>query len=178
MSKNSFVPVALPGCYLSSLDVTIGERKMRGEESNGMICSKKELGFNEDEEYHWIRTLQVSKDPDDYVSLPDERKDFQGEFYSLTDEHCGKSLKEVFPWMETFVLDVDNKTLTHRSDLFGHYGLAQEIAGIYGNTSKSFVQQTPSASPYPPYQGGNDSNLSSVNITIQTPLCSFYGAIS
>jgi phenylalanyl-tRNA synthetase beta chain len=55
VQKDQFVPVALPGCYLlSSIDLQISEREMRGQDSNGMICSKTELGINEDEDKHWI----------------------------------------------------------------------------------------------------------------------------
>jgi phenylalanyl-tRNA synthetase beta chain len=178
VTKNSYIPAALPGCHLPVLDMTIGERKMRGEESNGMICSKREIGFNEDEEYHWIWTLQLSKDPEDYAGLSYEWKEKQGEFTIITDDDCGKPLREVFPWMEGFVLDVDNKTLTHRADLFGHFWLAKEIGAIYGTWLHGLVQQTPSAMPYPPYQGEKASLSSSVEITIATPLCSFYGALS
>ncbi|USN57346.1 MAG: hypothetical protein H6766_02620 [Candidatus Peribacteria bacterium] len=38
-----FVPVALPGAHLPAIDITIGARKLRGVESNGMICAKEEL---------------------------------------------------------------------------------------------------------------------------------------
>ncbi|HMT01641.1 MAG TPA: hypothetical protein PKC14_04905, partial [Candidatus Absconditabacterales bacterium] len=47
--EGAFVPAALPGCYLPVIDLSIAERKMRGLDSNGMICSKGELGINEDE---------------------------------------------------------------------------------------------------------------------------------
>jgi tRNA-binding EMAP/Myf-like protein len=33
---------------------------MRGEESNGMICAKEELGINEDTEIHGIWNMQSS----------------------------------------------------------------------------------------------------------------------
>jgi len=37
------VPVALPGTVFEKAGITIEPRKMRGLESNGMICSKEEL---------------------------------------------------------------------------------------------------------------------------------------
>src|SRR6202451_160194 len=30
-----------------------------------------------------------------------------------------------------FIIEVDNKSLTHRPDLWGHYGMAREVAAIY-----------------------------------------------
>jgi hypothetical protein len=32
----------------------------------------------------------------------------------------------VFPWIEGWSIDVENKTITHRPDMFGHFGLAVE----------------------------------------------------
>ena len=40
---DAFVALAIPGCHLPHIDLTIQSRKMRGEESQGMICSKQEL---------------------------------------------------------------------------------------------------------------------------------------
>ena len=31
-----------------------------------------------------------------------------------------------------YVIEVDNKSLTHRPDLWGHYGMAREVAAITG----------------------------------------------
>ena len=33
-----------------------------------------------------------------------------------------------------FILEIDNKSLTHRPDLWGHFGMAREVAAITGGT--------------------------------------------
>ncbi len=57
-----YVPVALPGTHLESVGITIEKRTMRGIESNGMICSKEELGIMEDMEKHSIWDLKEDFD--------------------------------------------------------------------------------------------------------------------
>lgn len=126
VQAHTYVPVAIPGCYLPALDLKIEPRKMRGLDSNGMICSKKEVGIEEDEEHHRIWTLQYCD------SFAEAEKKSPGDMSDITDADCGMALKDKYPWMENRVLDVDNKTLTHRPDLFGHFGLANEIATLYG----------------------------------------------
>src|SRR6202022_73901 len=32
------------------------------------------------------------------------------------------------------IIEIDNKSLTHRPDLWGHYGMAREVAAITGGT--------------------------------------------
>lgn len=92
------MPVAIPGCYLPAIDLKIEPRQMRGEDSNGMICSKGEIGINEDEEMHriWILNEDLS---------------------DLSDADIGAPLGEKYPRMNNAILDVDNKTVTHRPDL-------------------------------------------------------------
>ena len=34
-------------------------------------------------------------------------------------------------WFNDWVIEVDNKSITHRPDLWGHYGIAREFAAIY-----------------------------------------------
>jgi len=47
-------------------------------------------------------------------------------------------MKEKFPWLESTVLEVDNKSLTNRPDLTGHFGAAVELNAIYSDTQKKY----------------------------------------
>ncbi|MDD3066859.1 MAG: phenylalanine--tRNA ligase subunit beta [Candidatus Gracilibacteria bacterium] len=98
--EGAVVPIALVGCELPG-GFKIEKRKMRGIESNGMICSEKELGLAEASEGIWL--------------LPEETK-------------IGVPLSEAFPGDTVF--EIDNHAITHRADLFGQYGLAREVAAL------------------------------------------------
>ena len=39
---------------------------------------------------------------------------------------------------DDWVIEIDNKSLTHRPDLWGHYGIAREIAAIFGRPLKPY----------------------------------------
>lgn len=108
-----YVPVALPGTHLPKTGITIQPRKMRGLESNGMICSKEEIGINEDLEKHSIRSL--TEDLED-----------------ISDKDLWTALNNKFPRLESRVMEVDNKSLTNRPDLTWHFGIATELNTIYG----------------------------------------------
>lgn len=97
VAAGMFVPVALPGTYFEESGITIAKRAMRGVESEGMICSKGELGINEDEEHHWIWDLSADLE--------------------VSSDDLGIPLKVKFEWLESTVLEVDNKSLTNRPDL-------------------------------------------------------------
>src|SRR5439155_1872062 len=47
------------------------------------------------------------------------------------DAPIGTPLAEALQFNDV-VLEVDNKSLTNRPDLWGHYGIAREFAAIYG----------------------------------------------
>jgi len=112
----AFVPVAVPGCYLSVIDLKIEGRKMRWLDSNGMICSKDELWIAEDQDEHWIWILQNWDD---------------GDFDDLVDADLWRWLWEKYPWLNNYIFDVENKTLTHRPDLTWHFGIATELMAMY-----------------------------------------------
>ena len=95
------VAVALPGTKLPG-DVHIKKSKIRGVESCGMICSERELGLGD--EHNGIWELPLSTKPGSPVS------------------------KEL--GLEDWIIEIDNKSLTHRPDLWGHRGLARELAAM------------------------------------------------
>ena len=89
-------------------EITIAPRPLAGFMSCGMCCSEKEIGISEDNS--GIMDLDAS--------LPN-----------------GKDLKEIFA-IDDIVFEVDNKSLTNRPDLWGHYGIAREFAALAGRELK------------------------------------------
>lgn len=85
-----------------ALKIKVG--KIRGIESHGMICSEAELG--------------LSGDHDGILVLP-------------ADAPIGARFVDVLP-VQDWVFEIDNKSINHRPDLWGHYGFARELAAIYG----------------------------------------------
>src|SRR5580692_11103448 len=71
--------------------------------------------------YNWIRELVpgLDTDPQELMRL-----------ITMKTAEC-EGLEEVGP---DTVIEVDNKSLTHRPDLWGHYGMAREVAAIFGKT--------------------------------------------
>ncbi|HEY1949002.1 MAG TPA: phenylalanine--tRNA ligase subunit beta [Bryobacteraceae bacterium] len=55
----------------------------------------------------------------------------------LTDTEAGEPLKGLSP---DWIIEIDNKSLTHRPDLWGHYGMAREVAAISGQRLVDPVQ--------------------------------------
>ena len=82
--------------------IEIKSRPLRGVLSNGMCCSGKELG--------------ISDNHDGILELP-------------SDAPVGMNIKEYLP-IEDIIVEIDNKSLTNRPDLWGHFGIAREIAAI------------------------------------------------
>ena len=82
--------------------IEIKARPLRGIVSNGMCCSGRELG--------------ISDDHDGIIELPD-------------DAPVGIDIKDYLP-INDIIVEIDNKSLTNRPDLWGHYGIAREIAAI------------------------------------------------
>jgi phenylalanyl-tRNA synthetase beta chain len=109
------VPVALPGARMPG-GMEIGEAKLRGVRSAGMICSATELG--------------VGESPDGILVLDDgsgapytamDRKRRTGSLVS------GTPLAEVLPIAEP-VLELE--VTPNRVDCFGVYGVAREVHAI------------------------------------------------
>ena len=96
------VAVALPGALLPGADEPLGEAKLRGELSRGMILSEREL--------------ELGADHSGIMVLADELEP-------------GTPLAEVLPLAET-VLEIE--TGFNRPDLASVYGIAREVAALTG----------------------------------------------
>lgn len=82
--------------------------KVAGYVSEGMCCSEKELG--------------LSDDNSGIMELDAALKN-------------GTDIKSIYP-VDDIIFEVDNKSLTNRPDLWGHYGIAREFAAITGRELK------------------------------------------
>lgn len=118
---------------------TISKVNLAGIESNGMCCSAEELGIGCDN----TGIMDISED----VKI-------------------GQNIKEYLE-IEDTILEIDNKTLTNRPDLWGHYGLAREFSAIFGRELKPLSLQN--LEEY--------NQLSKVKIEVESPSCLRYSAI-
>ena len=103
------VPYAPIGTTLPN-GMTLEPKKIRGILSDGMLCSETELGLGEGKS----GLMELSPDARPGTSLPD---------YLKIDSDV--------------ILDVDNKSLTHRPDLWGYMGLAREFAAAHHKPLKN-----------------------------------------
>ncbi|MCA8978916.1 MAG: phenylalanine--tRNA ligase subunit beta [Planctomycetes bacterium] len=131
------VAVATVGTELPG-DFKIKKSKIRGVESVGMICSVRELELGEDHDGIW--ELE-------------------------TDAALGTPVAEALG-LEDWVLEIDNKSITHRPDLWGHRGIAREIAAIYGAELKPLDLSLPKT-----------GDASGVPVRIDDAACSRYLAL-
>lgn len=88
------------GCNIG--DFKIKKSKLRGEVSEGMLCSETELKIGEDD----AGIIELAS--------------------GVPGQAAGEVLQTMGPrW------DLDNKAITHRPDLWGHYGLSRELSSVY-----------------------------------------------
>ena len=66
----------------------------------------------------------------------------------ISRDHSGiVELKENLTLKPDWIIEVDNKSLTHRPDLWGHYGMAREVAAITGKRLLDPVRETLNVDP-------------------------------
>lgn len=119
--------------------ITIAPRKLAGYTSNGMCCSEKELGIS-----------------DDNSGIMDIKDDIPN----------GTDLKAAYA-IDDIIFEVDNKSLTNRPDLWGHYGIAREFAALAGRPLKPL--DTVDLHAY--------DALPKVDMKIEDPLCQRYSCL-
>ena len=125
------------GAKIGEIEIT--PRALAGYTSYGMCCSEKEVGIS-----------------DDNSGIMDITEDVKN----------GTDIKDVYE-VEDIVFEVDNKSLTNRPDLWGHYGIAREFAALAGRPLKPL--ETVSLEEY--------NNLPKVDMKIEDPLCQRYSCL-
>lgn len=106
----------VPASVHEDAPFVIGKRKMLGKyESSGMLAGADELDFGDD------HSGIVEIEPD--TARP------------------GELLKDIFD-LDDKILEIENKSLTHRPDTFGIIGFAREVAGILGESFDFEYQDT------------------------------------
>jgi phenylalanyl-tRNA synthetase beta chain len=137
VAEGQTVPVALPGSTLPGIG-KLQKSKIRGEVSLGMICSETEIGLGSESAGIWV--------------LPDSLR-------------VGTALAEALD-LGDWVIDIDNKSLTHRPDLWGHRGIARELSAIYRRPLLPFDVALPST-----------GSAEGVAVQIEAKACSRYLAL-
>lgn len=120
-------------------EIEISPRALAGYMSNGMCCSEKEIG--------------ISDDNSGIMDITDEVKN-------------GTDIKELYE-IDDIIFEVDNKSLTNRPDLWGHYGIAREFASLAGRPLKEIPQVD--LSQY--------ASLPKVDLKIEDNLCQRYSCL-
>ena len=111
--EGEYVVVSKPGAEVvwhgEGEPVKVSKTKMRGEISCGMICASSEVYLS------------------DFF-----QKEGETEIIDLKGFDCkpGDNVANLFGMNDT-VLEIDNKSLSNRPDLWGHYGIARELSAIY-----------------------------------------------
>jgi len=123
--------------------VEMRKTTLRGVDSHGMICSAGELGLDD--------------------LFPPEASTFVLDLSPVACEP-GDPLAEAVGY-DDVILEIDNKSLTNRPDLWGHYGIARELSAIYGSPLK----------PLPGFEA--PSGPGDLRVTLEDPArCSRYTA--
>lgn len=125
------------GARLGELE--IAPRPLAGYTSYGMCCSEKEIGISDDNS----GIMEITDD------IPN-----------------GTDIKDVYE-IDDIIFEVDNKSLTNRPDLWGHYGIAREFAALAGRELKPL--EMVDLSEY--------NSLPSVDMKIEDPLCQRYSCL-
>jgi len=132
------VAVALPGAMCKWHGegdlVEIKKSKLRGADSYGMICGAVEIG---------LADLFPTKEEAHILDLSD------------FDAPAGTPLADALD-LNDIILEIDNKSMTNRPDLWGHYGIAREIAALYDLPMTQF-----------PHFDRNVENTSGFHVTVE-----------
>jgi len=133
--------VTVPVTWGTDEPFVIENRPLRGQDSNGMLASAKELDWGDS--HAGVLKLDI-------------------------DKPAGTTLIDAFE-LDDLIVEIENKTLTHRPDCFGMIGFAREVAGV-----NDIAFQTP-AWFVDAAQSQNSENRLPLSVEIEVPeVCSRY----
>ncbi len=138
-----FTPVAVVGCQIAP-DFVIWERKMAGMISRGMMCGADEIGLSQTSSWG---IMDLNPDFD----LTYLQSQVGKSFFDLTVPVLWPTGEAVNLPLADTVLEIDNKNITNRPDLFWICGHAREFATVFGaprlridTTAVKDIEQAPS----------------------------------
>ncbi|MEW6071437.1 MAG: phenylalanine--tRNA ligase subunit beta [Planctomycetota bacterium] len=121
VGQGQTVAVARAGTMLPTGEdgslVKLKKGRVRGQESQGMICSVRELQLGDEHAGIWVLDTAAP---------------------------LGTPIARALG-LEDWVVEIDNKSLTNRPDLWGHRGIAGEIAAIHGRPLRPLEFALPAA---------------------------------
>ena len=141
-AKNARVGLKAP---FAPAGVALGDKKIEKSEvygyaSEGILCSAAELGMSS-----WHEIL----------------------FECPADTKVGAPFSDYVPATDVLI-EIDNKSLTHRPDLWGHYGFARELAAVFHRELK----------PYPRHSVDQYKDLPAFPVAIEDENCVCYSGIA
>jgi phenylalanyl-tRNA synthetase beta chain len=143
--KAAFAPIGAKaraktgGAESADIEVEVTASELAGHRSEGILCSAFEMGMS-----NWHEIL----------------------FEFPAETPVGTKVSDLIPERD-ILIEIDNKSLTHRPDLWGHYGFAREFSAIF---------RRPLA-PLPCYDLSPFEHLPAYPIEIVDDHCPCYGAI-
>lgn len=120
-------------------EIEIAPRALAGYTSYGMCCSEKEIGISDD-------NSGIMEITDDLAN--------------------GTLIKDAYD-VDDIIFEVDNKSLTNRPDLWGHYGIAREFAALAGRPLK----------PLDSADLAKYDSLPKIDMKIEDSLCQRYSCL-
>ena len=115
VSAGDYVPVALHGSTLPG-GIKIKKGRLRGVESNGMLCSLQELGLD-------ISDYPEQDEDGIFILVHENGKSYE----------CGQDIKEVLGLDETII---EFEITSNRPDCLSVLGIARETAATLKNKLK------------------------------------------
>lgn len=124
LKEGMHVVVALAGAFVKWHGegelVAIENTELRGIKSYGMICASSEIGLTD---------VFEAKDEFEIIDLDKFKNNIPNSL------KIGENVADLLGYNDV-IIEIDNKVITHRPDLWGHYGIARELSAIFNKELK------------------------------------------